>query len=455
MSKKLLCVLCVMALAGCAANHAGEPVPATNEGVSHVTIRHDQSSPIQHVIIVVQENRTVDNLFQGLPGANTQSWGLNSQNQEVALQPISLSAGYDISHSHSAFTNEYNNGGMNGFDRVFSGCKAGATCPARAVAAYGYVPQSETQPYFALAEQFAFGDEMFETNEGPSFPAHQYIVSGTSSTSTGSTDDADDNPTQTSGAAGGGGCDSPAGTTVSTIDMLTGAAGTPVFPCFNRTSLITEMDAAGVTWRYYQSGTGSGFWHAVDALQPVWSNTTEYASNVVSKPNQFLTDVKRGTLEQVTWVTPTALASDHARATNGTGPSWVASIVNTVAASPFWNSTAIILTWDDWGGWYDHVVPTIRNPDELGFRVPLLVISPYVKSAGYVSHVNYEFGSILRFTEEQFDLAPLGTTDATANDFSDFFNFTQARKKFKKIHARYDAQYFMLQPASNVIPDND
>ena len=134
---------------------------------------------------------------------------------------FTLTARYDISHSHSAFTNEYNNGGMNGFDRVFSGCKARATCPAQAAASYGYVPQSETQPYFALAEQFAFGDEMFETNEGPSFPAHQYIVSGTSSTSTGSTDDADDNPTQTSGAAGGGGCDSPAGTTVSTIDMLT------------------------------------------------------------------------------------------------------------------------------------------------------------------------------------------------------------------------------------------
>ena len=215
------------------------------------------------------------------------------------------------------------------------------------------------------------------------------------------------------------------------------------------------MDAAGITWRYYQAGTGSGFWHAVDALQPIWGNTTEYSSHVISTPSQFLTDVKNGTLEQVTWVTPTAAASDHAGETNGTGPSWVASIVNTVAASPFWYSTAIIVTWDDWGGWYDHVAPKVRNPYELGFRVPLLVISPYVKSAGYVSHVNYEFGSILKFTEEQFNLASLGTTDANANDFSDFFNFIQARKKFKKIHARYDAQYFISQPASNMMPDND
>ena len=113
------------------------------------------------------------------------------------------------------------------------------------------------------------------------------------------------------------------------------------------------------------------------------------------------------------------------------------------------------MTWDDWGGWYDHVTPKVRNPYELGFRVPLLVISPYVKSAGYVSHVNYEFGSILKFTEEQFDLASLGTTDADANDFSDFFNFIQARRKFKKIQAPYNAQYFISHPAPNLIPDND
>ena len=90
MSKKLLTVLFVMALAGCAGNHASEAVPAINGASSQTTIRHNLVSPIQHVIIVVQENRTVDNLFQGLPGANTQSWGLNSQNQEVALQPCSL-----------------------------------------------------------------------------------------------------------------------------------------------------------------------------------------------------------------------------------------------------------------------------------------------------------------------------------------------------------------------------
>lgn len=438
-----------MALAGCAANHAGEPVPATNEGVSHVTIRHDQSSPIQHVIIVVQENRTVDNLFQGLPGANTQSWGLNSQNQQVALQPVPLTAPYDLSHAHTAFTAEYARGTMNGFTKIYCGGK----CPTQPE--YAYVPQSETKPYFALAEQFAFGDELFQTNQGPSFPAHQYIVSGTSSISDGSTINAIANPLPNNGIQKNGGCDSPAGATVQTINMRTGASGGSVFPCFNRSSLITEMDSAGISWRYYQAGPAEGIWKAVDALEPIWANQTEYSTHVIYPSSQFLTDVQNGTLEQVTWVTPTNAASDHARETNGTGPSWVASIVNTVAASPFWDSTAILVVWDDWGGWYDHVKPTVRNPYELGFRVPLLVISPYVKSAGYVSHINYEFGSLLKFTEEQFGLPSLGTTDAAANDLSDFFNFAQAPRKFKRIRAPYDAHYFVSHKASPDIPDDD
>jgi phospholipase C len=454
MSKKLLSALFAMALAGCAGNHTSEAVPPINEGASQTTARHNLGSPIQHVIIVVQENRTVDNLFQGLPGANTQSWGLNSKNQQVTLHSVPLTAHYDLSHAHSAFLGDYDNGSMNGFDTDKVTC-AKSTCPPQATAAYGYVPRSEAQPDFDLAEQFAFGDEMFETNQGPSFPAHQYLVSGTSSINNSSEFSAAENPIEPNGVQRGGGCDSPSGTTVATINVVTGQSGTPTYPCFNRTSLITEMDAAGVTWRYYQAGTGYGYWHAIDALQPIWSNTTEYSSHVITTPSQFLTDVKNGTLEQVTWVTPTALASDHPGSTNGTGPSWVASIVNTVAASPFWSSTAIIVTWDDWGGWYDHVAPKIRNSYELGFRVPLLVISPYVKSAGYVSHVSYEFGSILKFTEEQFNLAPLGTTDTTANDFSDFFNFTQARRKFKKIDAPFDARYFISHPTPNVMPDDD
>lgn len=170
MSKRLLTTLFVMALAGCAGNHASEAEPPINGAASQTMIRHNLVSPIQHVIIVVQENRTVDNLFQGLPGATTQSWGLNSENQHVTLQPVPLTAHYDLSHAHTAFLGDYNKGAMNGFDKDTTQACAKNTCPSQATASYGYAPQSETGPYFDLAAQFAFGDEMFQTNEGPSFP---------------------------------------------------------------------------------------------------------------------------------------------------------------------------------------------------------------------------------------------------------------------------------------------
>ncbi len=122
------------------------------------------TSPIEHVVVIVQENRTVDDLFQFLPGANTQSWGLGPGNQQIRLQSESLTAKYDLSHVHSAFTTEYAGGAMNGF--AAETCKG--TCPRDP--AYAYVPQSDVQAYYTLAESYAFGDNMFETDQGPEFP---------------------------------------------------------------------------------------------------------------------------------------------------------------------------------------------------------------------------------------------------------------------------------------------
>ena len=126
-------------------------------------------------MIIVQENRSVDNLFQFLRGANTQSYGLNSQGQEVSLRPIQLTAPYNIGHVHISWLAEYNNGAMNGFDQET--CRG--KCPT-SNAAYGYVPRNEVEPYYTMAKAYTFADEMFQTNQGPSFPAHQYLISGTS-----------------------------------------------------------------------------------------------------------------------------------------------------------------------------------------------------------------------------------------------------------------------------------
>jgi phospholipase C len=137
-------------------------------------------------------------------------------------------------------------------------------------------------------------------------------------------------------------------------------------------------------------------------------------------------------LPGVAWVVPTAAESDHATGNNGSGPAWVATVVNAIGKSKYWNDTAIFVTWDDWGGWYDHVAPEQYNSYELGLRVPLIVISPYARPK-YVSHVQHEFGSLLRFTEETFNLPSLGATDTRADDLRDMFDWAQKPLRFTPI----------------------
>ncbi|MBV8531205.1 MAG: hypothetical protein JO104_07795 [Candidatus Eremiobacteraeota bacterium] len=438
-------LVALVALAACGQPFSNGAGPAgLGSGVSAIQPAHrgrPLQSPIQHVVIIVQENRTVDNLFQFLPGANTQAWGPALHgNKRIALQSEPLAVSYDLRHAHSAFVTEYNGGGMNGFELEY--CKG--SCPRDP--AFAYVPQSDVQPYYTLAEQYAFADNMFESNQGPSFPAHQYLVSGTSTVSDTSPNKAAENPTTSSGGETGG-CDSPAGSLVSVINPAgQEPSNLKTYPCFHRSSIMNEMDAAGISWKYYQAKPGAGLWNGVDAIYSIWSNRQEMAANVIAPSSQVLTDVANGQLADVVWVTPTDQASDHPDGNNGSGPSWVASVVNAIGTSQYWNNTAIFITWDDWGGFYDHVMPTIYNSNELGFRVPMIVVSPYAKN-GYVSHVQHEFGSILRFIEETFNLPSLGTTDARADDFSDCFNFTKKMLKFKRIHARYPARYFFTLPS--------
>ena len=128
--------------------------------------------------------------------------------------------------------------------------------------------------------------------------------------------------------------------------------------------------------------------------------------------------------------------------------------MNAVGGSRFWPSTAIFVMWDEWGGWYDHVPPPQVDYDGLGIRVPLLVISPYAKK-NYVSHVQYEHGSLLRFIEDQFGLAHLAASDARANSpANDCFDFSQPPRAFKKIPAAVPAEFFLTQPPDTRIPDD-
>jgi phospholipase C len=247
------------------------------------------------------------------------------------------------------------------------------------------------------------------------------------------------------------GCTAPQGEFVLLIDP-SGAESSSQYPCFEHLTLVDELDAKSVTWKYYTPTPGS-IWTGPNAIQhlrmgPDWTN------NVITPSTQILTEIMGGQLPQVSWVIPTAAASDHASSNDGSGPSWVASIVNAIGNSPYWANTTIIITWDDWGGWYDHVAPKITNSYEYGFRVPLIIVSPYAKP-GYVSHVTHDFGSILKFIEEVFQVAPLGYADTPADDFADCFNFDQTPIMFHAFAAQFDAMYFLNDKRPPEGPDND
>jgi phospholipase C len=410
----------------------------------------------QHVVVIFQENRTPDNLFHGMPGADIANSGTNSSGQTITLTPTSLVTNYDLNHSHASFVAMYDGGKMDGADKISISCAKGAVgCPP-ANTQFQYVNPSEVQPYFQLAEQYTFGDRMFQTNQGPSFPAHQFIISGTSADTATSNLFAAENPVVPANAVAtgeGAGCNAPMGTLVNMIDP-TGVESSKEYPCFEHPTLTDSLDAQAVDWRYYApSAAGLSIWVGPDAIQHIRSGGDW--NKVILNQTQVLTDIANNQLPQVTWVIPSGQASDHAASNDGTGPSWVASVVNAIGSSAYWPRTAIIITWDDWGGWYDHVPPpSISNSYEYGFRVPLIVVSPYAKQA-YVSHVTHDFGSVLKFIEEVFKLPSLGYADARSDDLSDCFDLTQLPPVFKPVPAKFTAKHFLNDKRPPLPPDDD
>jgi len=392
---------------GLLAAHAAAPAQASAARAA---------GPIEHVVFVIQENRSFNNLFMGYPGAVTATYGYDTQGQRIALHAQTLPTQWDIDHSARAFFAAMDGGKLDGWNKERV---SGARPPAHAQ--YAYVPRNETKPYWDLAQQYVLADNAFASQLDGSFTAHQYAIAAYSG-------NAVDYPSAEPWGCAGGPSD--------TIPTLTQNRkyGPPEPVCFTYQTLGQEADAAGVSWRSY---TGSiygdgGLWNGYQAISAIY-NGPDWTANVVNPPAQFLTDVKAGQLAAITWVTPTYEASDHGGMGAGQGPAWVASVVNAVGHSKFWKSTAIFVMWDDWGGWFDPVPPPTEDYDGLGFRVPLIMISPYAK-AGYVTHVQYETASVLRFAEDTFGLPQMAAADARAADpASDAFDYSQPPRPYKRI----------------------
>ncbi|MBV9719474.1 MAG: hypothetical protein JOZ77_09140 [Candidatus Eremiobacteraeota bacterium] len=412
-----------------------------------------KGSPISHVVFVVQENRSFNNLFMGFPGATTATYGYDENGRKIELKPRNLATKWDVGHGSAAFFAACDGQGkLPGTDCKLDGWDQEGMSPSGPPnQPYSYVPRGQIAPYWTMAEQYALADEMFASNLDGSFIAHQYLVAAYASHAV----DFPDGPW---------GCEGGKTDTVTTL-LKDRTLGGRIQACFGNPTIASEADAAGVSWRFYAGAVDGdgGLWSSYQADKKIYDGP-DWTANVINPPSRFLTDVGNGQLAAVTWIAPLNATSDHPGSNAHDGPAWVASVVNAVGTSPFWKSTAIFIMWDDWGGMFDPVAPVYEDYDGLGFRVPLIVVSPYAKQ-GSVTHTQYETASVLRFIEDNFGLSQLAASDKRANDPATdpaVFDYLQAPRKFKKIAgaktAAYWREYERTLPATrrggNIIGDD-
>jgi phospholipase C len=468
-----LLVSAALALSGCG---SGVSQSATIPSFGGRFANHSGgSTPIQHIIIIMQENRSFNNLFYGFPGARTAKFG-NGHGTKYTVEKVDLAYYFDLNHSHSQFLEDYDQGKDDGWDGEIlpqpgknpkcqgkdnnpyyqnePSCWVISKNPVDKQRAFSYVDHTEITPYWTMAKEYALGDEAFSSNNGPTFVSHQYLVAGQSGHSV---EVPNGQPW---------GCNASG---VSVNLLAYGQADPPVFspatghevagphPCFSYPTIASALDGAGLTWRYYAQKADSGRdLEPFQANKPIWDGPDH--ANIISPDTKVLADITSGNLANVSWVTPSGLKSDHpGRQSGDGGPDWVASIVNAVGNSNYWDSTAVIIMWDEWGGWFDPVhPPQLPDPqtgarEGLGFRVPLIVVSPYAK-AGYISHDQHEIASTLRFIEETFGLATIGPctdkktqyADCRADGFDDMFDYTQSPIPFVTIPpVKHGTRYFL------------
>ena len=364
------------------------------------------ASQIQHVVFILKENHTFDNYFGAFPGADGTSTGKVGYNQTVDLtDPPDFIRG-DIAHGDSDALLAMDYGRMDQFFEL-----VGAYEGSRLIN-YTRYRQDQIPNYWALASHYVLADEFFTSVHGPSFPNHLFTIAAQSG-------GALDNPT---GRVWG--CEASRGTLVPIIAANGKLRKVP--PCFDFTTIADSLNSAGLSWRYYGAPEGArGYqWSPFDAIRHI-RRGRQWKTNVLPE-TQFLRDLAAETLATMTWITTTSKLSEHPSLGGScAGENSTVEIVDAIMNRPEWNSTVIFISWDDFGGFYDHVPPPQLDALGLGPRVPLLIVSPFVKS-GFIEHQQLEFASVVKFVEEIFGLPFLTSRDANSNDIFDAFDFVDA-----------------------------
>jgi phospholipase C len=376
---------------------------ADRRGAAPIETRY----PIKHIVIIDKENHSFDNLFGLFPGADGASTAMTSSGRVVPLIHTPDRTLLDVGHAGDSALLAVNNGRMNRFDQL-----PGANQDGRNIADSQY-RKSDIPNYWKYARAFTLDDHFFATILGPSFPNHLVSIAADAGNTI-------DNPRGQIFHAWG--CDGGPDSRVRAIHP----DGTSYLtrPCFNFRTLPDVLQANHVSWRYYSPRQyASGYvWNALDAIQhirysPLWKQN-------VARDTSFVHDVQTGRLPAVSWLVTDARESDHPPASICLGESWTVRMINAVMRSPYWKDTAIFLTWDDFGGFYDHVAPPHLDYVSLGPRVPTIVISPYARRHT-VDHAMLEFDSLLKFVEDDFSLPRLNDRDRKARSMLSSFDFNQ------------------------------
>lgn len=385
-----------------------EPVTSTPGATPGATPPAAREDPIQHIVILVKENRSFDNYFGTFPGADGSSIGRLSTGEVVPLTHTPDHTLLDIGHAGDAARVAVANGRMNGFDLL-----PGAIQDGRDIA-LSQMHEQDIPNYWAYARAFTLDDHFFSTINGPSFPNHLITIAGSSNGT-------DDNPIRN--VSHSWGCDAGPYARVEQVDVHTGRRRF-IKPCFDMTTLPDLLQAAHVSWKYYAPGQyQSGYiWSSLDSISHIRYSTL-WQTNVLNT-TQFVKDIKAGTLPQVSWLVMNENVSEHPPHGTCAGENWTVRELNALMRSPLWSSTAVFLTWDDFGGFYDHVPPPRVDYIALGPRVPTIIISPYAR-AGFVDHTPYDFTSVLRYIEDKYALPRLSVYDRRARSIVSDFDFTQ------------------------------
>ena len=371
------------------------------------------SSPIKHIILILEENRSYDNLFGQYPGADgvvTGTADIGGRDFVFPLIPETYYAWHDLAHGDHDAVVSIDHGKMDGFSNEAYSDLYGEK------AAYQQVRPGDVPNLYAYAKNFVLSDRTFSPEPGSTFVNHLHAVSGQDGGAVG-------NPANPQNDTSAWGCDSVPGTYVQKREP--GGRLGKMAPCFSFPTLADRLNEASLSWAYYAAPPSNlGYiFSTLDAFKQI-RETSQWTVHVKDE-DTFQADARAGRLPAFSWVTPRIGSSMHPPEPVCPGESWIVTKLNALMSGPDWDSSLVIVTWDEWGGYYDHVAPPPRSVGPYGPRVPLLIISPFARR-GYVTHTVYSLESVLRTAEKLWGVPPLTAMDETANDMLDSLNLSQA-----------------------------